>query len=226
MEDLQRDILSQNQRLKFLQDQTARVPGSSIDSQLSFIQHEQVPLLTVPAVEISSALRCCLERPLLPDIVIALQLTYVHCFDICTVRQAKFISDLVSALCYAVEEEKYQAAKKDRIEDEGLAREAERLRGERDRISIEESYTAEEEKILSEQAGEMELAIAAQAGSAIERRNSVKALKGASLLKCSDSHIQCCFVLHLLPVDSAMKKLISLRGQNPRTQPILITVSG
>jgi hypothetical protein len=116
--------------------------------------------------------------------VIALQLTHVHFFNFCTVRQAKSISDLVSALCYAVEEEKYQAAKKERLEDEGLAREAERLRGERDRISIEESYTAEEEKILSEQAGEMELAIAAQAGSAVERRDSVKALKGAALLQC------------------------------------------
>jgi hypothetical protein len=159
-------------------------------------------------VEISSAFRGYLEHPLLADIVIALQLTHVHCFNICTVRQAKSISDLVSALCYAVEEEKYQAAKKERLEVEGLAREAERLRGERDRISMEESYTAEEEKILSEQAGEMELAIAAQAGSAIERRDSVKALKGVALLNCSDRRIQCFFVLHLLPVDSVMEKLI------------------
>lgn len=87
----------------------------------------------------------------------------------------------MSALCYTVEEEKYQAAKKEGAEDESLAREAERLSGERDRIFIEESYTAEEEKILSEQAGEMELAIAAQAGSAIERKDSVAALKGAGL---------------------------------------------
>lgn len=94
----------------------------------------------------------------------------------------------MSALCYAVEEEKYQAAKKERLEDDSLAREAERLKGERDRISVEEAYTAEEEKILSEQTGEMEMAIAAQAGSAIERRDSVKALKGAVLLQCCILH--------------------------------------
>lgn len=97
----------------------------------------------------------------------------------------------MSALCYTVEEEKYQSAKKVKLEDENLSRETERLSGERDRIFIEESYTAEEEKILSEQAGEMEVAIAAQAGSAIERRDSVKALKGTALLLCYHTLNRC-----------------------------------
>ena len=62
--------------------------------------------------------------------------------------------------------------------DTQLVADAVRLKGEEDRLHVEEAYTTEEEATLAEQSLEMEVAIAAQAGPAVGRRDSLLSQRG------------------------------------------------
>ena len=67
-------------------------------------------------------------------------------------------------------------------QDTQLVADAVRLKGEEDRLHVEEVYTTEEEATLAEQSLEMEVAIAAQAGPAVGRRDSLLSKRGTVTL--------------------------------------------
>ena len=85
---------------------------------------------------------------------------------------------MISALTdtTAIEEERLRGSLTEGTED--LVSEENRLIREKERINVEQSYIAEEEKVLTEQAVEVEVLIASQTGDTTDRRTALLAQQG------------------------------------------------
>ena len=94
--------------------------------------------------------------------------------------QVDAILELLSALSVAAKEEEQRMTSMQNKQDSQLVADAVRLKGEEDRLHVEEVYTTEEEATLAEQSLEMEMAIAAQAGPAVGRRDSLLSKRGTA----------------------------------------------
>ena len=76
----------------------------------------------------------------------------------------------------AIEEERLRGSLTEGTED--LVSEENRLIREKERINVEQSYIAEEEKVLTEQAVEVEVLISSQTGDTTDRRTALLSQQG------------------------------------------------